>query len=133
MPRVKYDLYINDVCRAVAQQSSLNQAQVKECFKALADIVEQIADSPNRFEDFIMPIPYLGTIKFQRKYGDPTKEIKGSIKHVDLSKAHQKEQYDSVTIRINEGLRRRLKEISYQRYMTQKEKRSLGKTDRQEN
>jgi len=134
MPRVKYDLQSTDVCRAVAQQSSLTAKQVQECFKALHDIIEQIADSPNRFEDFIMPLPYLGTIKFQRKYGDPTKEITGSIKYVDLSKAHPKEQYDAVSIRVNEGLRRRVRDISYQRFLMQKEKRSLGKKeDRQEN
>lgn len=121
MPRVKYDLRSKDVCRAVAQQSSLTAKQVQECFKALHDIIEQLADSPNRFEDFSMPLPYLGTIKFQRKYGDPTKEIKGSIQHVDLSKAHPKEQYDAVSIRINEGLRRRVKDISYKRFLANKE------------
>lgn len=126
------DITAEDVFRAVAQQSNLTKSQVRECFKTYRMILEQIADSPNRPLDYSMPLPYVGVITFQRIYNDPNREIKGQIKYVDMSNARPKEQYDRLKFKLNINLVRRVKEISYQRFLKQKEKSKIGNT-RQEN
>jgi hypothetical protein len=90
------NVHSTDVYRAIAQQTSLTAPQVRECFLAYRNIIEQIADSSTRPLDYSMPIPLIGTIKFVRKYQDPNKHINGAIKHVDMSKAKVKEQYDKL-------------------------------------
>jgi hypothetical protein len=126
---MKADVTNHDVLKAIAQQSDLTQAQVQQCFKTYRSIIEQIVDSPSRPNDYSIPIPYIGKIKFSRVHNNPNREIKGAIKHVDLSKAKIKEEYDKMTISIYNSLRKRVKEISYQRFLKLKEVKSLAKQD----
>lgn len=126
----KYDLNSTDIYRAVAQQSSLTIPQVRECFLTYSKILEQIADSPNRPKNYRVPIPHVGSINFKRVYSDPNKPIQGSINHVDLSKAHLKEEYDRINCTINKSLRTKVKEISYRRFLKQKEIQNIVEENR---
>ena len=121
MARKISDFGTNAVIRAVAQQSNLTNAQVRECFKALRTIVEATAESPNRPENCVMVIPYIGNLKFTRIHKDPNREIKGYIKHVDLSKAVLKDEYDSLSFSVFPSLRMSVKELSYKFIKRQKE------------
>jgi len=133
MARQKMDVTTLDVCRAIAQQSSLTVSQVRECFKTYYSVIEQIVESPNRPTNYTIPIPYLGKINFIRRYNDPNKKIKGAIKHVDLSNAHLKEEYDQMRMVPITSLKNSVKNISYQRIMKYKEKQNLGNSDGKEN
>jgi hypothetical protein len=76
-----------------------------------------------------MPIPLIGTVKFVRKYQDPNKQINGAIKHVDMSKAKVKEQYDKLVVSVYPTLDKKVKDLSYARFMQTKEKQQIGSKD----
>ena len=121
------NVHATDVYRAIAQQTSLTNSQVKECFAAYRNIIEQIADSATRPLNYSMPIPHIGTIKFVRKYQDPNRKLTGAIKHVDISKSKPKEQYDKLVITLHSSLANKVKDLSYARFMQTKEKEQIGK------
>lgn len=121
------NLHSVDIYRAIAQQTSLTNSQVKECFAAYRNIIEQIADSATRPLNYSMPIPHIGTIKFVRKYQDPNRKLTGAIKHVDISKSKPKEQYDKLVITLHSSLANKVKDLSYARFMQTKEKEQIGK------
>lgn len=123
------NLHSVDIYRAIAQQTSLTNSQVKECFAAYRNIIEQIADSATRPLNYSMPIPHIGTIKFVRKYQDPNRKLTGAIKHVDISKGKPKEQYDKLVITPHSSLNIKVKELSYARFMQTKEKQQIGSKD----
>ena len=129
-----HDVNVTEMCRAIAQQSSLTKAQVAECFKTYKEIIEQISSSPNRPEEYCVSIPYIGWIKYVHVHNDDIdRPIKGAIKHVDLSKARRKEDYERLEIKINKSLKDKVKELSYQKFQKQKEITSrFAKQDRQE-
>lgn len=123
------NVHSTDVYRAIAQQTSLTAPQVRECFLAYRNIIEQIADSSTRPLNYSMPIPLIGRIKFLRKYQDPNKKITGAIKHVDISKTKPKEQYDKLVVSIYPALDKKVKDLSYARFMQTKEKQQIGSKD----
>lgn len=121
------NVHATDVYRAIAQQTSLTAPQVRECFLAYKNLIEQIADSSTRPLNYSMPIPLIGTVKFVRKYQDPNKQINGAIKYVDMSKAKVKEQYDKLVISVYPTLDKKVKDLSYARFMQTKEFVSIKK------
>lgn len=123
------NVHATDVYRAIAQQTSLTAPQVRECFLAYKNLIEQIADSSTRPLNYSMPIPLIGTVKFVRKYQDPNKQINGAIKYVDMSKAKVKEQYDKLVISVYPTLDKKVKDLSYARFMQTKEKQQIGSKD----
>lgn len=123
------NVHATDVYRAIAQQTSLTAPQVRECFLAYKNLIEQIADSSTRPLNYSMPIPLIGTVKFVRKYQDPNKKLTGAILNVDISKTKPKEQYDKLVITPYPTLATKVKDLSYARFMQTKEKQKIGSKD----
>lgn len=62
-------VFANDLYGYIASNTTLNKNQVKECFTAYGNLIEDFCSSDNRPSDLIVPIPHVGYFWFELQHG----------------------------------------------------------------
>ena len=108
-----------DLEKAIAKSSSLTQMQAKELFRALGEVIESLAESPNTPPNLEVVVPHIGKFKIKKKKPSP------SLYRADWFQCTYEEycdmEYNELSLDVGNALQKRIKDITREQYRIHRE------------